>query len=105
MGKLLNLKVQIPVTILKEGQVYIAYSPVLDLSSSAKTFDKVRQRFSEAVQIFFEELNRAGTLDDVLIDLGWKKIDSKLTPPLSVHNDLIDVAVPEVNKNASACPN
>ena len=46
--------VQVPVTILKEDKVFVAYSPVLDLSTSGKTFTQVRRRFSEAVQIFFE---------------------------------------------------
>jgi len=89
--------VQVPVTILKEDKVFVAYSPVLDLSTSGKTFTQVRRRFSEAVQIFFEELNEAGTLDEVLSDLGWKRIARQLMPPLSVTNDLMDVRVPAVN--------
>jgi len=88
---------QVPVTILKEDKVFVAYSPVLDLSTSGKTFIQVRRRFSEAVQIFFEELNEAGTLDEVLSDLGWKRIARQLMPPLSVTNDLMDVRVPAVN--------
>jgi predicted RNase H-like HicB family nuclease len=97
MAKIMKFKAQVPVTILKEDKVFIAYSPVLDLSTSGKTFSQVRRRFSEAVQIFFEELNQAGTLDEVLTDLGWTKINSQLTPPVSVTNDLIDVCVPAVN--------
>lgn len=97
MVKVMTFKVQVPFTILKEGKVFVAYSPVLDLSTSGKTFGQVRRRFTEIVKIFIEELTEAGTMDEVLSNLGWRKIDSQLTPPLSVKNDLIDVAMPAVN--------
>jgi len=97
MAKKIAVKVKIPVNILKEGKIYVAHSPVLDLSTSGKTFTQVRKRFSEVVQIFLEELNEAGTLDEVLTDLGWKKIASQMTPPVQVTQDLIDVNVPAVN--------
>lgn len=97
MARKIAVNVKVPVSILKEGKVYVAYSPVLDLSTSGKTFSQVRRRFSEAVQVFIEEIAEAGTIDEVLTDLGWRKVASRFTPPISVTNDLIDVRIPTVN--------
>ena len=48
------LKFQIPVSILKEDKKYVAYTPALDLSTSGKSYQEVKKRFSEIVNIFFE---------------------------------------------------
>ena len=52
----MNLQIRIPVSILKEKNRYVAYTPALDLSTSGKTKKEVKKRFSQAVEIFFEEL-------------------------------------------------
>ena len=64
----------------------MAYSPALDLSTSAKTYKKAQSRFAEAVEIFFEELAKMGTTDKVLSNLGWQKIKSSWRPPVVVSN-------------------
>ena len=66
MAKKLYFEVSLPVSILKEGKYFIAYTPALDLSTSGKTFAEVKERFGEVVQIFFEELLEKGTLEEVL---------------------------------------
>ena len=60
MKKLSIKAVNLPVTIFKEGKNYVAYSPALDLSTSASTYKKAQARFSEIVEIFFEELFTLG---------------------------------------------
>jgi len=90
----MNFNVNIPVSFFKEGDAYVAYCPILDLSTSASTFEKVKERFGEVVEVFFEELVDMGTLDDVLASLGWTKIQSKWTPPFQVGHDLQRVTVP-----------
>lgn len=69
------MEINIPVSILKEGNKFIAYSPALDLSTSGKNYDEVKRRFKEILGIFLEELLKKGTLKEVLLDLGWKKIN------------------------------
>lgn len=93
MSQKMMFKVQVPVTIFREGKVFIAYSPVLDLSTCAGSFSKVRERFTEVVQIFFEELVSKGTLNEVLTDLGWKKIASRWQAPLPITHDLAEIPV------------
>ena len=100
------MSTKIPINILvstfKEGDMYIAYSLMLDLSTYAPTFEKAQQRFEEAVQIFFEELDKKGTTDEVLTNLGWEKVNNEWTPPLAVHNEVSSFMVPLASPYATA---
>ena len=89
----LNFKINIPVSILKEGERYVAYTPALDLSTSGKTYREVQKRFSEIVAIFIEEIAKAGTLNSVLSDLGWKKVKTSWVPPLVISQNLQTIEV------------
>lgn len=88
------LEVGLPVSILKEGKKFIAYTPALDLSTSGKSYEEVKARFNEIVNIFFEEIIKKGTLDQALRDLGWKRVQARWTPPLVVSQGLQTVQVP-----------
>src|SRR3989338_8575209 len=81
-------------TIFREGNKFVAYTPALDLSTSGDTFDQVKKRFGEAVTIFFEETFKRGTLDQALKELGWQKIHAKWTPPQVVACTSETVQVP-----------
>ncbi len=72
--KNIKLEFNLPISIIKEGKSYIAYTPALDLSTSAENYEQAKKRFSEIVNIFFEEIIKKGTLENVLGDLGWKNI-------------------------------
>ena len=73
MRKQLTFEVNLPVSIFREGEAFVAYSPALDLSTSGETFELVQKRFHVIVGIFFEELERMGTTDKVLESLGWNR--------------------------------
>lgn len=88
--------VQLPVSVIKEGKYFIAYTPALDLSTSGKTFPEVRKRFEEVVAIFFEELSEKGTLSEVLTNLGWRKVEHKWSPPVEVSHLVQTVRIPQV---------
>lgn len=92
-----QISVNIPVTIFKEGNNFIAYSPVLDLSTSAKSFDKVKKRLGEVVGIFFEELIEQGTINEVLTNMGWRRIDKHWNPPMPVSHEITTVSIPLSN--------
>jgi predicted RNase H-like HicB family nuclease len=83
----------LPVTIFREGQYFVAYSPALDLSSSGKSEDESKKMFGEAVDIFFEELTESGTLEEVLLDLGWTKVDNRFEPPELIDQSVMTVSV------------
>lgn len=91
--KKMNLKFSLPVSVLKEGNRFIAYTPALDISTSGKTYEEAKKRFEELVLIFFEELNGLGTTEEVLKDLGWKKVKKKWNPPVVISQESQEITV------------
>lgn len=89
-----NFKISLPISILKEGKYFIAYTPALDLSTSGKSFEQVKKRFEEVVQIFFEELLDRGTVDQVLTELGWQKIQKEWRPPVVISQESESFRIP-----------
>jgi predicted RNase H-like HicB family nuclease len=71
VNKIKNIETNIPVLFLKERKKFIAYSPAIQLSTCGDTEEQARQRFSEAAQIFFDEIVQMGTVEDVLTECGW----------------------------------
>ncbi|MEW6104656.1 MAG: hypothetical protein AB1630_12740 [bacterium] len=87
-----NILFNLPFSIFKEGKHFIAYSPVLDLSTSGKDYEEIRRRFYEVVQIFFEELIKKGTLKEVLTSLGWQKTRQRWQPPVLIAQDYVPIS-------------
>ena len=90
-----ELKLNLSVTILREGDRFVAYSPSLDLATSGKTFKNARERFAEATLLFFEELKKQGTTEEALKSLGWQKKQQKAwQPPIVVSHESTTISVP-----------
>ncbi|MEK7639686.1 MAG: type II toxin-antitoxin system HicB family antitoxin [Patescibacteria group bacterium] len=87
------LHVNVPLSIFREGKRFVAFTPALDLSTSGKSLAEAKSRFSEAVQLFFEELERMGTVDETLSDLGWHKAERKWQAPQPIFQDTQRVQV------------
>ncbi|MFH1392420.1 MAG: type II toxin-antitoxin system HicA family toxin [bacterium] len=87
------LKFSLPLSIFKEGKAFVAYAPALDLSTSGKTFEEVKRRFTEVVNIFFGETAKKGTLDTILQELGWQKVQRNWVPPFLVAQTLENMQV------------
>ena len=68
------LSAKLHVEVFKEGKLFVAYCPALDISTSAETLVQVRKMFAEMVDIFFEEVIKMGTMDKVLSQCGWRKV-------------------------------
>lgn len=83
-----KIQVSVPVAFFREDEVFIAHSPVLDVSTSGKTYKEAQKRFTEAVEIFFEELHEKGTLNEVLASLGWKQVGREWMPPVMVSQEM-----------------
>jgi len=88
------LEAKLSVSIFKEGKRFVAYTPVLDLSTSGKTYKEVKKRFAEIVNIFFEETIKKGTLDEALQELGWRKIHKQWQPPVLIAQESEEIKVP-----------
>lgn len=92
--KKLNFQLKLSIIFLREGNRFIAHSPALDLSTSGKNFKEAKKRFDEAAEIFFEEIVKSGTINEVLGDLGWKKSNKKWQPPIIVSQESETISVP-----------
>jgi hypothetical protein len=63
--------VELDVLMLKEDDFFVAYCPSLDLSAYGKSVKEAQRSFEKDLDIFFEETTRKGTLEKVLLKLGW----------------------------------
>lgn len=89
----------IPVTFFREGDTFIAHSPILDLSACGASFEEARRNFEDAVEVFFLECIKRGTLEQALTACGWT-VDSsnhrrRISPPVYIGQGQISVNVPE----------
>jgi hypothetical protein len=89
-----KLSYKLAVTITKQDKRFVAYTPMLDISTSGKTEKQAKQRFVELANLFLEEIFVAGTADDVLSELGWKKVKKQWTPPRVVSSEFVGLRVP-----------
>lgn len=84
---MMKLNLQLPISVFREGKHFIAYSTVVDLSTSGKDYEQALRRFHEIVSIFFEELIKKGTFEEVLTNLGWQKIKRQWMPPTLISQE------------------
>jgi len=93
MGKHIKSLI-LPVSFLKEGRHFVAYTPALDLSTSGRTLEEAKSNFNEAVEVFFNVTISMGTLEAVLLDLGWEKHGQDFTPPVLISQGVESIRVP-----------
>ncbi len=86
----------LPVLITKQNKRFVAYTPALDLSTSGKTEKEVKAKFIEMVTLFLEEIVEAKTVDDVLSEFGWKRVQKKWSPPEVVSSNFMGIKIPAI---------
>lgn len=69
---MINLSVRIE--LFEEGDVYVALSPELNVSSFGETMEDAKTSLREAIELFVEECREMGTLEDVLEESGFYRI-------------------------------
>ena len=57
--------------VFREGDVYVALCPELNISSFGDTIDQAKISLKEAVEAFIEECEAMGTLDEILEETGF----------------------------------
>ncbi len=67
------MKISVRAEIFKEGDLYVALSPELNVSSFGETIEDAKKSIREAIEIFVEECRELGTLEDVLEESGFSK--------------------------------
>jgi predicted RNase H-like HicB family nuclease len=88
------MDIQFTTQIVKEGRVYIAYSPELDLSSCGGSKEKALANLKTAVRLFLEEAGKMGTVDQILREAGYQVRNRKLEAPKFISMQRVSVSVP-----------
>ncbi len=94
------MQIQFTTRIFKEGRTYVAHAMELDVSSCGGTKDKAVKNLKEAVRLFLQEADKMGTLDQILQEAGYHKINRKLKPPPFVSLRRISLALPLTHAEA-----
>lgn len=62
----------VEIAVFMEDRIWVAYCPALEVSSYGDTKEEAQKALEEAMEIFFEETIERGTLEKVLLQLGWQ---------------------------------
>jgi predicted RNase H-like HicB family nuclease len=86
-------EIQFTSHVFKEGGMYVAYTPELDLSSCARTEAKASKNLQEAVRLFLEEAEKHGTLRQILEEAGFEQHKHKLEGPKFIATRRVTIPV------------
>ncbi len=73
-------EINVKVEIFQEDDVYVALAPELNVSSFGDTPEDAQASVQEALEAFFGECERMGTLRDVLEEAGFVKVRGGYEP-------------------------
>jgi hypothetical protein len=98
MIKRTQINANIPVLYMKEGDIFVCYSPAFDLAAHGDSFEDAEKSFAVTLQIFIEEVTKKGTWDKVFEEYGWKrKTQKKWIPPRIISQQSRPVQIPVGN--------
>jgi predicted RNase H-like HicB family nuclease len=66
-------RISLEIKVFKEGDVYVALCPELNVSSFGDDIESAKESLREALEAFLEECEAMGTLQEVLEDAGFVK--------------------------------
>ena len=69
------MDLSIRVEIFKEDDLYVALSPELNVSSFGETIAEAKESIKEAIELFLEECREMGTLNEVLEESGFLRVE------------------------------
>ena len=75
------------VHLFKEGDMFVAYVPELDLSSCGNTHEEAQRNIKDAVRGFLETSEAKGTLDEILEEAGYEREGEEWKAPKFVSSD------------------
>ena len=71
-----KLSFTLPVSIWKEDDQFVAWTPALELSTCADDEEGLMIGFEEAVRTWFEVAVERNVLDELLEECGWEKVNN-----------------------------
>jgi predicted RNase H-like HicB family nuclease len=96
------MEIQFTTQIFKEGRIFVAHTPELDVSSCGGTKAKAMKNLKEAVRLFLEEAGKMGTLEQILEEAGYLKRRGKLEGPKLVSTRRVSLPLPSMLTDAKA---
>ena len=72
-------KITFRAEILQEGDLYVGLCPELNVSSFGETVEEAKRSIKEALEAFIEECERMGTLEAILEESGFSRINASLS--------------------------
>lgn len=97
MIKRATLKSSIPVIYMKEGDIFVCFSPAFDLMAHGDSFEDAEKSFAATLKLFVEEVTKKGTWEKVLREYGWKKADREWNPPQIIGQRNRSIEIPSLN--------
>jgi predicted RNase H-like HicB family nuclease len=85
--------VSFTVHIFREGDVFVAHVPELDVSSCGATTDDARHSIRDAVRGFLETSEEMGTLAEILEEAGYRREGETWVSPELVVSDRLSVGI------------
>jgi hypothetical protein len=67
-----KLSIEVEIIIHKQDDYYVAYCPALELSAYSSTLEGAKKSFAEELNIFLEETTKRRTLNEYLLQNGWR---------------------------------
>ena len=89
-----KLDLSVEVFFIKEADTFVAHCPSLNLTTQGSTYEDADKAFEEALQIFIDEVMEMGTLEDVLQECGWVKVQKQWVSPVVVGQAQKKFAIP-----------
>ena len=97
MMKRTTIKSNIPIVYLKEGEIFICFSPAFDLVARGDSFEDAEKSFAASLRLFIEEVTRKGTWEEVLKEYGWTKLKKAWSPPQIIGQGNKPIEIPALN--------
>ena len=82
------MKIRLSEEIWKEGEMFVAYCPELDIPACGRTFEEAKKNLIKVINIQFNEMKKLGTFEENLKNSGFDLSSDKET--LSLNKELIE---------------
>lgn len=89
----MNGKISFTMHLFKEGEMFVAYVPELDLSSCGDTVEVARRNIRDAVRGFLEASEERGTLPEILEEAGYQRQGEEWEPPEFISLESVTVSL------------
>ena len=92
--------IQFTSQVFKDGKMYVAYAPELDVSSCATTKAKAQKNLLEAVRLFLEEAEKKGSLKQILAEAGFVQRQEKMEGPKFIATQRVTLPLSPIHAKA-----